>query len=169
MSSYLLWQSYFLVTSSSSFVPIDQHFFERPSAAALLCLWPRSPISGFSERAHQTRPLFAFGLGAFTTIPSYNVQQMLPRTGWTHRLINTGSCSVKHCDLHLNWPHRETNIWLLQYLLLWIGVNHSLFLGIWIWSLGSFVLITVSKVCSFMLNFVIREILLKLHVTREFC
>ena len=70
MSSFSLWQSYFLVTSSSSFVPIDQYFFERPSAAALLCLWLRSPISGFSKHAHQTRPLFAFGLGAFTTIPS---------------------------------------------------------------------------------------------------
>ena len=52
-------------TSSSSFVPIDQYFYERSSAAILLCLWPRSPVAGFSLHAHQTRPLFALGLGKF--------------------------------------------------------------------------------------------------------
>ena len=88
MSLYSLWQSSFLVTSSSSFVPIDQYFFERPSAAPLLCLWPWSPILGFSKHAHQTRPLFAFRLEKFyynTTFVTYS--KWCHVTGWTHRLI----------------------------------------------------------------------------------
>ena len=38
-------------------------FFRRSSAATLLCLWFRSPFSGFSHHGHQSRPLFAMGLG----------------------------------------------------------------------------------------------------------
>ena len=75
IKSYSLWQSYFFVTSSSNFVPIDQYFFERSSAATLLCLRPRSPVAGFSHFlfAHQTH-LCHYSLwdkvNFTTTIPS---------------------------------------------------------------------------------------------------
>ena len=77
--------------------------------ALLLCLWFQSPVSECYQHVHQTRPLFALGLG---TLYYYNTIIIYCKwcrvTGWTHYLNNTGSSSNIAIYISIDYIVKQT-------------------------------------------------------------